>query len=189
MGEISVAVVTAAAVSCNDHHACLLRDGNRRSVRADTTGRNVSHIVFVLFLSAAATAFALLEIQVEGAAGWAAGLPTWRRDNRWTRALLGGRTLTGYHLYCHIFVLTAVHLPFGLGLANWTPSGEARAVAFLILFWILEDFLWFVLNPRYGVRGFTKERAAWHATAWWWIMPREYWIFLPVSAALYLWSS
>ena len=149
----------------------------------------MSHIVFVLFLSAAATAFALLEIQIEGAAGWAAGLPTWRRDNRWTRALLGGRPLTGYHLYCHVFVLTAVHLPFGLGLATWTPRGEARAVAFLILFWILEDFLWFVLNPRYGVRGFRKERAAWHASAWWWIMPREYWIFLPVSVALYLWSA
>jgi hypothetical protein len=189
MSEISAAVVTAAAVPCNDHRACLLQNRNRSSVWADSTGRDVSHIVFVLFLSAAATAFALLEIQIEGAAGWAAGLPTWRRDNRWTRVLLGGRPLTGYHLYCPIFVLIAVHLPFGLGLATWTLHGEARAVAFLILFWILEDFLWFVLNPRYRVRGFRKERAAWHASAWWWIMPREYWIFLPVSVALYLWSS
>jgi hypothetical protein len=148
----------------------------------------VQHIVFALFLVAAAAAFALLEIQIEAGTGWAAGLPTWRKENRWTRLLLGGRPLTGYHLYCHLFVLVMLHLPFGLGLAVWSAPGEARVVAFLILFWVLEDFLWFLLNPQFGLRGFRRERVAWHAHAWWWIMPREYWIFLPLALALYVWS-
>jgi len=148
----------------------------------------LQHIVFALVLTAGAAAFALLEIQVEGGAGWAAQLPTWRANNRWTRLLLGGRLLTGYHVYCHTFVLIMLHLPFGLGLAAWSVRGEARVVAFLILFWILEDFLWFVFNPQYGVRGFRRERVAWHAAAWWWIMPREYWLFLPIGVALYVWS-
>jgi hypothetical protein len=132
--------------------------------------------------------FALLEIQVEGGAGWAANLPTWVVDRPWSRALMGGRTLTGYHVYCHLFVLTAAHAPFGLGLAPWSLRAEARVLSFLVLFWILEDFLWFVFNPRYGLRGFRPERATWHAHAWWGFMPREYWLFLPVALGLYLWS-
>jgi hypothetical protein len=142
----------------------------------------------MLFLLAAAALFAQLEIQIEGGAGWAANLPTWRRDSRWTRLVLGGRPLTGYHVYCHLFVLVLLHLPFGAGLADWSVHGEVRIIAFLILFWILEDFLWFVLNPRYGIRGFTRRRAPWHASAWWWIMPREYWVFMPLGFLLYVWS-
>lgn len=145
--------------------------------------------MFFGFLLAAAAAFAALEVQIEGDAGWARSLPTWRVDNAWSRWLLGGRTLTGYHLYCHAFVLIMVHVPVGLGFATWSLRTEARLLAFLILFWILEDFLWFVINPQYGPRGFSRERAAWHAPAWWWIMPREYWIFTPVAAALYGWSA
>jgi hypothetical protein len=57
-----------------------------------------------------------------------------------------------------------------------------------VLLWILEDLLWFVLKPRYGLRGLRPERAPWHAHAWWGFMPREYWLFLPVALGLYLWS-
>ncbi len=146
------------------------------------------HLVFAGTLVAAAAFFALVEIQVEGSAGWAAALPTWRLENRWTRLLLGSRALTGYHLYVHLFVLVAVHLPYGLGLAAPSWAAEARIVAFLVLFWVLEDFLWFVLNPAYGLRRFTPEHAAWHAPSWWWIMPREYWVLTPAALALYAWS-
>jgi hypothetical protein len=148
----------------------------------------LEHVVFALFLLAAAASFALLEIQIEGGAGWAANLPTWRLDTRLTRLLMGGRPLTGYHLWCHAFVVVVAHLPFGLGFVDWSFRGEARVAAFVILFWIIEDFLWFVLNPGYGIRSFRRDRVAWHASAWWWIMPREYWIFLPVGIALYVWS-
>ena len=145
----------------------------------------MQHVLFFGTLAIAAAAFALLEIQIEGDAGWASSLPTWRRESRWTRLLMGGRPLTGYHLWAHVFMLTAAHFPFGLALAPWSWAAEARVLAFLILFWILEDFLWFVFNPAYGLRGFTRRRAGWHAHAWWGFMPREYWIFLPVGVALY----
>jgi hypothetical protein len=146
------------------------------------------HLSFVLSVLAAAALFALLEIQIEGEAGWAAALPTWRLDNRWTRLVMGSRALTGYHLYVHLFILVVLHLPFTLSIAPFTLAAELRILAFLALFWIVEDFLWFVLNPRYGVSGFTRERAWWHAPSWWWIAPREYWIFLPLAIALYLLS-
>jgi hypothetical protein len=146
------------------------------------------HLLFALSVIAAAAVFALLEIQIEGGDGWAATLPTWRIENRWTRVVMGDRALTGYHLFVHLFILIALHLPFTLSLAPFTLGGELRILAFLALFWILEDFLWFVFNPRFGLAGFNPERAWWHAPSWWWIAPREYWIFLPIGIALYLLS-
>lgn len=131
--------------------------------------------------------FALLEIQIEGDVGWAARLPTWRIENRWTRRFLGARPITGYHVYFHLLILILLHLPYALGIAP-ALSTELRLLSFYLLFWILEDFLWFVLNPAFGVRAFRRDRIWWHAPNWWWFMPRDYWIFLPLAVACYLLS-
>ena len=141
--------------------------------------------MFVLTLALCATAFALAEIQIEGPNGWAANLPTWRVENRWTRLLYSSKPLTGYHLYTQLFILLAAHLPFGLGFVPATWSAEARILSFFMLFWVLEDFLWFVLNPAFGLKRFRAEHIWWHAPTWWWIMPRDYWIFTPVALFLY----
>lgn len=149
----------------------------------------MQHLWFFAFLLAISVVFALLEIHIEGRDGWAANLPTWRVDNRFTRLVMGGRELTGYHLYVHLFVLLMAHLPYGLGIAPPSWHAEGRIVAFLILFWVMEDFLWFVFNPAFGVRRFRREHVPWHAPAWWWIMPRDYWVFTPLALLLYLWSA
>jgi hypothetical protein len=146
----------------------------------------VDHLLFVAAVLVAAGAFAMLEIQIEGEDGWGAALPTWRVENRWTRWFFGGRPFTGYHLWVHVFIVWVVHLPFLLALAPFGWAAEARVLAFLVFFWIAEDFLWFVLNPAFGLRRFRREHIWWHAPGWWWIMPREYWLFAPVGLALYL---
>jgi hypothetical protein len=148
----------------------------------------LEHLLFAATVLAAAAAFAAVEVQIEGESGWAGRLPTWRLDNGFTRAVMGGRPLTGYHLYCHLFVLVVAHLPMGMGYVPWTLQTEARALAFVALFWVAEDFLWFVINPRYGLGRFREEHIPWHSGAWWWIMPREYWIFLPAGLFLYWFS-
>lgn len=144
------------------------------------------HIVFVVALVVVSVAFAQLEIEIEGNSGWASALPTWKLENRWTRALLGARPLTGYHVWAHVFVLLVLHLPYGLALAPPSWAFELRILSFLILFWIVEDFLWFVLNPAFGIRRFTRAHATWHSHSWWGFMPREYWIFLPIGIAFYV---
>jgi hypothetical protein len=58
-------------------------------------------------------------------------------------------------------------------------------VGFVIVFFIVEDFLWFVLNPAYGIRRFRKQHIWWHSPTWWWIMPRDYWVFLLVGCGSY----
>lgn len=145
----------------------------------------MSHLIFFVNLAVVAALFALVEIHIEGANGWAANLPTWKIQNRWTRLFLGVKPLTGYHLYMQLFVLAAAHFPFAFGLAPLTWPFEARVLSFLIFFWILEDFLWFVFNPAFGLRRFQPQHIWWHAPSWWWIMPRDYWLLAPVGIALY----
>ncbi len=148
----------------------------------------MQHVLFILSLGGLATLFALLEIQIEGPTGWAANLPTWRIENRWTRLFYSSKPLTGYHLYTLLFTAVAVHLAFGLGFAPFSWRAEARVLSFFILFWVLEDFLWFLLNPAFGLKRFRRQFIWWHAPTWWWIMPRDYWIFSPVALLLYRFS-
>ncbi len=136
-------------------------------------------------LIAAAACFALIEIQVEGPAGWARNLPTWRIETRWLSRMFPGRPLTGYHLWALMFMVVVAHLGFAFGLP-WTWRGELRAIAFLLLFWVVEDFLWFALNPHYGLRRFRPRYIEWHRGSWWWIAPRDYWVALALGATLYI---
>jgi hypothetical protein len=148
----------------------------------------LEHVFFALYVVATAFAFARLEIEIEGPHGWAANLPTWRLSNRWTNLFYGRRPLTGYHLWVQLFILLLTHLPFALGLWPWSWGRELLVVSFLILFFILEDFLWFVLNPAFGLRRFRREHIWWHAPTWWWLMPRDYWLFSAAGLAAYVLS-
>ncbi len=145
------------------------------------------HVWFFAWVVATGAAFAMLEVQIEGGGGWATTLPTWRSDHPLARLILGGRTLTGYHLWVHICLLLLVHLVYPLGAAPLSWRMEARIVAFLALFWVVEDFLWFVFNPAFGLRRFRPAHVWWHQR-WWGPLPREYWIFVPLAAAAYVWS-
>lgn len=137
---------------------------------------------------ACAFVFARVEIEIEGPDGWAAKLPTWRISNRWTKLFFGSRPLTGYHLWMLIFVLLMVHAPTAMQPWTWSWRSELRAVSFYILFFIVEDFLWFILNPAYGLARFRREHIWWHAPTWWWVMPRDYWLFLVLGTATYVLS-
>jgi hypothetical protein len=148
----------------------------------------VTHVWFTVYLFVTAFVMAKLEVQIEGPAGWADNLPTWRVENRVTRRILGGRAMTGYHVYFQLLIFALLHAPFALGIAALTLATELRVLAVLILFWLLEDWLWFVVNPAYGLRHFKPDRVRWHRESWWWVMPREYWIAAPVGIALYVLS-
>ena len=146
----------------------------------------MQHLIFGGFVLAAAYAFARVEIEIEGPHGWAASLPTWRISNRWTKLFYGNRPLTGYHLWLQLFVLVMAHAPFGLSFCPWSWSAELRIIGFVIVFFLVEDFLWFVLNPAFGIRRFRREHIWWHEPTWWWIMPRDYWVFFAVGCGAYL---
>lgn len=145
----------------------------------------LQHLVFGVWLLLSAFVMAKLEVHIEGADGWAKNLPTWRLDNRVIRTILGGRVLTGYHLYFHLLVLLLLHAPFTVGAVPFSMGRELRVIAFLILLWLLEDFFWFLINPAYGWRAFRRRHITWHRESWWGFMPREYWIAAPLALWLY----
>ena len=131
--------------------------------------------------------FAQVEIQIEGAAGWAANLPTWRIERHWLLDLFwGGRAMTGYHAWVFPCVALFFHFPlFFFG--QWSLRLEARTLACIMLFWITEDFLWFVLNPAYGVARFAPVFVPWHKH-WLGPAPTDYWVSLLVAAILFWYS-
>jgi hypothetical protein len=131
--------------------------------------------------------FAEVEIQIEGPNGWASSLPTWRIENHWLLDLFwGGRPMTGYHAWVFSFMFLIFHLPFFMT-GQWSIKLEARAIASLELFWLIEDFSWFVLNPAYGIGKFAPENVPWHKN-WILFMPTDYWVFSILSIALFLYS-
>jgi hypothetical protein len=132
--------------------------------------------------------FANVEVQIEGAQGWAAGLPvSFRVERHWLLDLLwGGRPMTGYHAWVFPFVLLCFHLPM-LQAGRWSARGQACALASTALFWIAEDALWFALNPAFGLEGLAPGRAWWHPR-WLLGLPLDYWIF-GLGGGLLLWWS
>lgn len=145
------------------------------------TTRLLPTIAWVVLL---AFFFSNIEIQIEGAAGWAAALPTWRIEEHWLLDLFwGGRPMTGYHAWVFPFIALVFHFPvFFVG--RWTLRLECRILACIMVFWVVEDFLWFMLNPAYGLAGFTPEGVPWHPY-WFLGVPVDYWIYLPLAMLLF----
>jgi hypothetical protein len=121
------------------------------------------------------------EIQIEGKDGWASKLPCWRVEKGWLVRVTGGRPITGYHFFMTLFLITMVHLP--LFFTRWSWQLESLLLGFYVGMVLLEDFLWFVLNPHYGIKNFHKGGIWWHKQ-WWGPIPALYWILLVVVIVL-----
>lgn len=139
------------------------------------------------FLMVLAFFFAKVEIHIEGDAGWAANLPTWRVEEHWLLNIFwGGRAMTGYHAWMMSFIVLFFHLPAFLTW-QWSWQLEARIMASLMVFWIVEDFLWFILNPAFGWKRFHPIHVPWHKH---WVIgaPVDYWVFIVASGLLFTYS-
>ena len=133
--------------------------------------------------------FAKLEIAIEGRYGWAENLPTWRLPaGHWlSRCVFGGKPATGYHTWMELTVLTMLHLPYLYVFP--TVAIEAHILAFFCFFSIAEDFLWFALNPAFGIANFRASRIWWHRSNWWIFAPRDYFVLLAIGAALFAYAN
>ena len=129
--------------------------------------------------------FANVEIQIEGGAGWAANLPTWRIEHHWLLDIFwGGRAMTGYHAWVFPFIALVFHYPIWFN-GRWDWRAEGRILASIMLFWIAEDWLWFLVNPAFGLSRFNPIDVPWHKH-WLGPVPIDYWVFSSVGLVL-LW--
>jgi hypothetical protein len=138
----------------------------------------------LLAVLAAAYFFARVEIEIEGEAGWAANLPTWRiEEHPLLDIFWGGRAMTGYHAWMFSFIALFFHFPLCF-MGEWSVRLEAKTLACVMMFWVVEDFLWFVVNPAFGVRRFRPQNITWHKR---WVCgaPVDYWVFGALSVMLF----
>lgn len=141
-------------------------------------------LFLIVFVAILGFFFAKVEIQIEGGEGWAASLPTWKIEKHWLLDIFwGGRPMTGYHAWVFSFIFLVFHLPVFV-LATWTWRLELKILASIQVFWLIEDYLWFVLNPAFGISKFNPDVVWWHKS-WIWFMPTDYWTFILVSGACY----
>jgi hypothetical protein len=135
-----------------------------------------------LYFFAIAFVLAQLEIQIEGAHGWAEKLPTWRWQTpgvlRWA-----GKPITGYHVFLLLFILLFMHLP--MLHVGFTLEGEAEVLALFALLAVFWDFLWFVCNPHFGLARFRPGEVWWFRT---WVLglPAAYFAGLGLSLLVYV---
>jgi len=138
---------------------------------------------FTLYLFVICLVLALLEIQIEGADGWASALPTWRIQPKWLLRLTSGKAITGYHIGLNSLLLLWLHLPFWFVPWNWSAEFTIAGTYFLMA--VQWDFLWFVLNPHFGLRRFSRARIWWFRN-WYLGIPREYYVGLILSLSAWL---
>src|SRR5262245_36992514 len=134
-----------------------------------------------LYFFAIALVLAQLEIQIEGAHGWAEKLPTWRWQSpavlRWA-----GKPITGYHVFLLLVILLFMHLP--MMYVGFSLEREAEILALFSLLAVFWDFLWFVCNPHFGLARF-RAGQIWWFQSWRLGLPAPYSVGLVLSLAVY----
>jgi len=157
---------------------------------------NLKSILLTIFVFLFSMVFAAFCANAEGKAGWAGNLPAWRPnpDIWWVKILfwipLLGREVNGFVLFNITFFLMAfLFIPLWgwahkkvLGFREW---GEL--VCFFVIFSVVEDFLWFVINPDYGLGKFSPSFILWHRH-WLWIMPTDYWLGIAAWSIFGIWA-
>jgi len=117
---------------------------------------------------------ALQETQIEGKAGWARHLPTFRISVFITKLLLN-KEITGYHIFLlsmYVIIFHGIYL-----FQPYTLKTELIIFGLLNWYFVIEDFLFFIVNPHYGISKFKKGYISWHRR---WLFN-----FIPIS---YVWG-
>ena len=102
-----------------------------------------------LFVFVYAVLFSLMEIEVEGKYGWCEKLPTPK--------FIGNFTI--YHCIMNMIVIITLLYAFRHNLI--------LAIFYITAWFLIEDFMWFVLNPHYTLKHYKKENIWWHARSRW----------------------
>jgi|TARA_B110000483_G_C18025407_1_gene476606 hypothetical protein len=119
----------------------------------------------IFFILTHSTVFSAIEVELEAAAGWAVNLPT-------DCAFLGW---TFYHVYMNVLVLLTI---FGITRIYESDFSKNRHkyiwtvmvyVVRILIWFCVEDIMWFILNPSYGLLRYTQEDIYWHADKTWFL--------------------
>jgi len=96
----------------------------------------------------------MLEIEIEGeTGGWAKNIPT---------SPSGIGKFTNYHIIMNIMIILVVFY------STFIITNNIYIVIYFIIIWfVIEDFCWFVLNPYFTLDKYTKKDIWWHSNQHW----------------------
>jgi hypothetical protein len=132
-----------------------------------------SSLSFSIYLFIIAVLLAYFEVQIEGPNGWAGILPTWKIIDPRITWIFGGRPVTGYHVSLNLLLLSFFHWP--LLFNKWTFVFEARTLSSFALLATIWDFLWFVINPNFGLSRYNGNNVWWFRH-WFLGIPVDYYL-------------
>jgi|WetSurMetagenome_2_1015567.scaffolds.fasta_scaffold27719_2 hypothetical protein len=135
---------------------------------------------FSVYLFAIALLLAYFEVQIEGPNGWAGILPTWRLTNPNITWIFGGRPVTGYHVSLNLLLLSFFHWP--LLFNKWSLVFEAKTLSCFALLATVWDFLWFIINPNFGLGKYNSANIWWFKT-WLLGIPIDYYLGIFMAVA------
>lgn len=128
-----------------------------------------------IFIAIYAILYSALEIEMEGKdGGWAKNLPT---------VPSGIGELTIYHCIMNIIIILTV--AYSTRLVNKKIS---IIIFFTIAWFLIEDFIWFILNPHFTFKKYTKKDIWWHGKQLWILgSPLHNWIgFIAMGIFAYI---
>lgn len=136
----------------------------------------------IIYLFVFTIFYSLFEIEIEGKNGWAKCLPTWRITIPYQKTF-NGKAITGYHTFMILIWTMFFHSYFLYN--SWSFGKELICVGMMLIYLIVEDFLWFVLNPYYETAKFFQQKVRWHKRWFLWL-PIDYWYFILIGSYLIL---
>ena len=130
-----------------------------------------------LLLFAWGLGLAGIEIEIEGAYGWAERLPTWYLKRGSVGAVYGlamsGRPLTGYHVFAFVIPLLVLHLPFVSGI-DWSLAGELVTIRHLLRAGRGLGLHVVCAQPRVHGAALPQGHVWWFEQPWIWPFPLDY---------------
>lgn len=114
----------------------------------------MNYITIYLYIMIIFVAIAFWEAYVERGQGWARSAGGWR-INLWVREL------TAYHFWAWL-VMIPMFLMLPLVIFGWNTSIFWLLVSACIMGTVLEDFLWFVVNPDFPFKDFNPKKVTWY---------------------------
>ncbi len=140
----------------------------------EEASQRLKAVLFMSFLTIICFLYAKIEIEIEGEHGWAQNLPTWTYKPEWLVDFMNGKYLTGYHTFLMILFLPMIfHFP--LFFTTWNIYKECAILGAYFYFIVMEDFLWFAFNNKFGLKKFnSRNKKIWWHKEWFGPLPDMY---------------
>ena len=113
-------------------------------------------ILLFLTIQAAMAIFALAEAYQEGKHGW-------KYNHRWFSVPIpGGYWLHAYHVFMFVGIFPLFLFVLPILIAGWNTHLFLILLFSYLIGLVLEDFLWFVVNPQFSFKKWNPRYVRWY---------------------------